>query len=330
MQAIRFPALNQIEFTEVDTPEAAPGEVIVRLKAAALNRRDLWIKQGQYAGVKFPLVPGSDGAGEIEALGSGVEGVALGDQVIINPSFDWGPDERAQSKSFSILGLPRNGTLAERIAVPAAQVAPKPAHLTWTEAAALPLAGLTAFRALFSRTGLKSGEKVLISGVGGGVASFALQFAVAAGADVWVTSSSPEKIADAVKLGARAGFDYRTEGWTRPVAAEVGGFDVVVDSAGGEGFGALVDLCNPGARVVFFGATRGDPPTLPMRKVFWKQLSLMGTTMGSPTDWQAMIGFVSLHQIKPIVSATFPLAESAQAFELMAAGGQSGKLAITI
>ncbi len=330
MQAIRFPELDQIEVAEVSEPSAGAGEVVVRLKAAALNRRDLWIKQGQYAGLKFPLIPGSDGAGEIAAMGAGVEGVSPGDEVIINPSFDWGTDERAQAKSFSILGLPRDGTLAERIAVPAAQLAPKPAHLSWNEAAALPLAGLTAYRALFARAGLKAGEKVLISGVGGGVASFALQFAVAAGAQVWVTSSSADKIAEAVELGAEAGFDYRADGWAKAVAAELGGFDVVVDSAGGDGFGRLIDLCNPGARVVFFGATRGDPPVLPMRKVFWKQISLLGTTMGSPLDWHAMMAFVSQHGIRPVVSATFPLADAAAAFELMAAGEQSGKIVITI
>lgn len=330
MQAIRFPELDQIELAEVPDPRAEQGEVVIGLKAAALNRRDLWIKQGQYAGLKFPLIPGSDGAGKIEAIGAGVTGVSLGDEVIINPGMDWGSDQRAQTKSFSILGLPRDGTLAERMAVPATQLAKKPDHLSWVEAAALPLAGLTAYRALFSRAHLKPEDKVLISGVGGGVASFALQFAVAAGAQVWVTSSNAAKIDEAVKLGAQAGFDYRAPGWSKTAVAAVGGFDVVVDSAGGDGFGQLIDLCNPGARVVFFGATRGDPPVLPMRKVFWKQISLLGTTMGSPLDWQAMMAFVSRHRIKPQVTATFPLVDTAAAFELMAAGEQSGKIVITI
>lgn len=329
MRAVQFPRLNEMEIKDVPDPTAGSGEVVVKLHAAALNHRDLWIKQGKYAGLKFPLIPGSDGAGVIQARGADVDGFTLGDEVIINPSFDWGATESAQGDGFSILGLPRDGTLAESIAVPAAQLAPKPQHLSWSEAAALPLAGLTAYRALFARAQLKANERVLISGVGGGVASFALQYAVAHGARVWVTSSSDEKIARARELGAEGGFNYRQSDWTKSAAAAPGGFDVVVDSAGGDGFGDLIDLCNPGARVVFFGATRGDPSGLPMRKVFWKQLSLFGTTMGSPIDWAAMMGFVSQHEIKPLVAARYPLAEAEAAFALMERGGQFGKIVIT-
>ena len=303
---------------------------MIQLHAAALNHRDLWIKQGQYAGLKFPIIPGSDGAGVIVELGAGVEGFAVDDEVIINPGFDWGDDERAQGKAFSILGLPRDGTLAERIVVPAGQLSAKPGHLSWSEAAALPLAGLTAYRAVFSRAQLKSGEHVLISGVGGGVALFAMQFAVAAGAKVWVTSSSQEKINQAISMGAQGGVNYRDDEWIGAAKSSAGGFDVVVDSAGGDGFGKLIDLCNPGARVVFFGATRGDPPVLPMRKIFWKQLALLGTTMGSPSDWSAMMLFVGEHQIKPAITATYPLADAAAAFDLMQQGGQFGKIVLTI
>jgi len=330
MQAVQIPALNEITVVEVADPQIEAGEVVIRLKAAALNHRDLWIKKGEYAGLKFPIIPGSDGAGVIEAIGAGVEGFAVNDEVIVNPSFAWGDDERSQGREFSILGLPRDGTLAERIAVPAVQLARKPAHLSWSEAAALPLAGLTAYRALFTRAGLKAGEKLLVSGIGGGVALFALQYAVAAGAKVWVTSSSEDKITRAVQMGAQGGFKYSEENWGKSAKQTSGGFDVVIDSAGGSGFGDLIDLCNPGARVVFFGATRGDPPALPMRKIFWKQLNLMGTTMGSAADWQSMIEFVGKHQIKPAITATYPLAEAAAAFELMDQGGQFGKIVLTI
>ena len=303
--------------------------MLVTLHAAALNHRDVWILNGQYAGLKWPCIPGSDGAGVVESVGAGVEHGLVGREVIINPSFNWGADERAQGAQFQILGLPRDGTLAERIAVPAAQLTPKPAHLSWPEAAALPLAGLTAYRALFSRAKLQPGERVLISGVGGGVALFAMQFAVTAGAEVWVTSSSPEKIARAVKLGARGGFNYRDENWAAEAMKAPGPFDVVLDSAGGEGFGKLIDVTASGGRVVFYGATRGDAP-LPVRKVFWRQISLLGTTMGSPADWDAMTAFVARHALRPVVSAEFPLARAAEAFALMERGEQFGKIVVTL
>ena len=145
-----------------------------------------------------------------------------------------------------------------------------------------------------------------------------------------MTSSSAEKIDRAISLGAQGGFNYREEGWGKAARGSVDGFDVIVDSAGGEGFKGLIDLCRPGARVVFFGATRGDPEVLPMRKVFWKQISLLGTTMGSPADWGAMIAFVEQHQIRPIVSGTFALSEAAAAFDLMEQGGQFGKIVVTM
>ncbi len=248
------------------------------------------------------------------------------------PEFRLGRKRGGQGSAFTIFGLPRAGTLAEQIAVPAVQLAAKPGHLTWVEAVALPLAGLTAYRALFARAQLRAREKVLVSGIGGGVALFALQYAVAHGADVWVTSSSADKIARAVELGAKGGFDYTAEGWTGGVAAQVpgGGFDVIVDSAGGPGFEHLIDLAAPGARIVFFGTTRGNPAVLPMRKVFWRNISLLGTTMGSPADWRAMTDFVALHKIVPVVSDVFPLARADEAFALMERGGQFGKIAVTM
>ena len=298
------------------------------LRAAALNHRDVWIKTGQYAGLKWPCIPGSDGAGVVAEVGVGVDRSWIGREVVINPSFNWGTEERAQGAQFQILGLPRDGTLAERIAVPVAQLAPRPTHLSWEEAAALPLAGLTAFRALFPRARLQPGERVLVSGVGGGVATFALQFAVAAGAQVWVTSGSPAKIARAVAMGAKGGFDYNATDWPAQAAAQVGGgFDVIVDSAGGEGFGRLIDAAVSGGRIVFFGATRGDAQ-LPVRKVFWRQISLLGTTMGSPADWAAMTAFVAEKRIRPVVSEVFPLARAADAFALMERGGQFGKIVV--
>lgn len=329
MRAVHLTAVNQLTVTEVPDPQLAPGEVVIALRAAALNHRDVWIKSGLYAGLKWPCLPGSDGAGEIVARGDGVEAAWQGQDVIINPCFGWGDREDAQAPDFSILGLPRPGTLAEKIAVPVSQVARRPAHLSWHEAAALPLGGLTAYRAVFARARLRAGERVLVSGIGGGVATLALQFAVAAGARVWVTSSAPEKIARAVALGAEGGFDYRDEQWPAKAAKAGGPFDVVIDSAGGDGFGRLVDVAAPGGRIVIYGATRGDA-VLPVRKVFWRHLSVLGSTMGSPADWGAMVAFVAEKRIRPVVGDVFTLDRAGDAFARMERGEQFGKIVVTL
>lgn len=330
MKAAILKGINELDIDDVANPVAGPGEVVVQLRAAALNHRDVWIKTGQYAGLKFPITPGSDGAGTVTEVGDGVDPLWLGRDVIINPAFDWGHHERAQEPRFSILGLPKDGTLAEAIHVPVTQLASKPAHLTWEEAAALPLAGVTAYRALFSRAELQAHEKVLINGIGAGTALFALQFATAAGAVPFVTSSSPEKLQKAQALGAKHGALYTRSGWAKEFSGHYGQFDVVVDSAGGPGFGDLVELCAPGGRIVFFGATRGNPPELPARRIFWKQLSLFGTTMGSPADFAAMTEFVTQKAIHPVISEVFPLERVNDAFALMERGDQFGKIVISI
>jgi zinc-binding alcohol dehydrogenase/oxidoreductase len=330
MKAAILSGINELHLDHVANPVAAPGEAVVRLRAAALNHRDVWIKTGQYAGLKFPIIPGSDGAGVVTEIGAGVDAAWLGREVIINPSLDWGHHERAQEPRFTILGLPKDGTLAEALHVPVTQLAPKPPHLTWEEAAALPLAGLTAYRALFSRAQLQAHEKILISGIGAGTALFALQYALAAGAIPFVTSSSPEKLGKAERLGARHGALYTHGGWAKEFGEHYGPFDVVTDSAGGPGFGDLVELCAPGGRIVFFGATRGNPPELPTRRLFWKQISLLGTTMGSPADFAAMTEFVTRKGIHPVISEVFPLDRVADSFALMERGGQFGKIVISI
>jgi zinc-binding alcohol dehydrogenase/oxidoreductase len=330
MRAVRIEAIGRIAVAEVPDPIPAAGEAVVELRAAALNHRDVWIKLGQYAGLKFPCIPGSDGAGVVKSVGPGVEEFWVGREVVINPGFDWGASEDAQGPGFSILGLPRDGTFADRIAVPSAQLCAKPEHLSWKEAAALPLAGLTAWRALISRARLAPGERVLITGIGGGVALFALQFAAASGNEVWVTSSSDDKIARAVALGARGGFRYDRDGWAAGAANSPGPFDVIVDSAGGPGFGHLIDVAAPGGRIVFCGATRGNAPEVALRKLFWRQISLLGTTMGSPADWSTMTAFVGRHRLRPVVSDVFTLERGAEAFDLMERGGQFGKIVIRV
>ncbi len=331
--AVKALVLNEIkqplELQERPELEPGAGEVVVRLKAAALNRRDFWITRGMYPGIVTPIVLGSDGAGVVARVGEGVDAAWLGREVVVNPGFDWGACEKAQADRFTILGLPRDGTFAEEVVAPLGQLRPKPASLGWEEAASLPLAGLTAWRALFPQGGLKEGETALVTGIGGGVAVFALQFAVAAGAKVWVTSSSPEKIGRAVELGAVGGFDYTGENWTKTCRQQAGAPDLIIDSAGGPGYAALIDLAAPGGRIVNYGATAGPPEKLDLFKVFWKQLRLQGSTMGSPADFDAMLEFTERHDIKPIVDAVLPLAEGNAAIERMKTSPQFGKLVLT-
>ncbi|PAW92525.1 alcohol dehydrogenase [Mucilaginibacter sp. MD40] len=320
-------AENPIVVKEVAKPVPGAGEVLVQIKAAALNRRDWWITQGKYAGIKYPTILGADGAGIVAEAGEGAERW-MGKEVIINPSHNWGDHPEYQGKDFKILGLPDDGTLAEYVLVKAEYLYPKPTHLNWEQAAAIPLAGLTAYRALFSKARLKKGDKVLIVGVGAGTGTFLLQWAVAAGAQVFVTSGSGEKIERARQLGAAAGVNYKAQDWAQELKHLAGGFDIVVDSALGSDFAKIPDLCNPGGRIVFFGGTAGNIPELNARPLFWKQLQLLGTTMGTQEEFKAMLQFVNEHKIIPVIDDVLPLAEAKTAFEKMGASKQFGKIVL--
>jgi len=312
-------------------PEPGKGDAIVKIHAAALNHRDLWIQKGQYAGLKFPLIPGSDGSGIVAATGNNEHAHWIGKEVIINPSLYWGNELSHQHpKDFKILGLPDNGTFAEYVKIPVTNLAAKPTHLSFEEAAALPLAGLTAYRGLFTRGLLHSYEKLLITGIGGGVALFALQFAVAANVNVYVSSGDPEKIARAVKLGASGGVNYKDEHWVEELQEKAGAFDLIFDGAGGDGIGHLLNLAAPGGRIVFYGATKGNPSTVEVRRIFWKQLNIMGSTMGSPSDFQSMIDFVNKYQLYPVIDQVFPFTEGENAMKRMDLGKQFGKLVLKI
>ena len=331
MQALVFQGVGEPQVLEERPPlEATPGEAVVTLRAAALNRRDYFVTQGLYPGIDPPHVLGSDGAGVVARVGDGVDAAWIGREVILNPGLGWGDDGAAQDKAFHILGLPRDGTFAAEVGVPVEQLHSKPEPLSWPEAAALPLAGVTAFRALFTQGGLQPGETVLVTGAGGGVATMALQFAVAAGAVVWVTSSSQEKIARAVQLGARGGENYRQEDWGQRLVQAAGAPALIVDGAGGPGYAVLVQIAAPGGRIVNYGATAGAADRLDLFKVFWKQLRLQGSTMGSPSDFAAMLDFVQRHALRPAIDAVIPLAEGAAAIERMAAAPQFGKVVLEI
>lgn len=317
-----------IVYKEVEKPSIAEDEVLVQIEAAALNRRDYWITIGKYAGIKYPSILGSDGAGVVAEIGSDIDKSWLGKEVIINPCHNWGSHDDYQNRDFSILGLPENGTLAEYVKVKAEYLYEKPCHLNWEEAAALPLAGLTTFRALFTKGKAKKGDKVLITGVGGGTGAFALQWAIAVGCQTFVTSGSGDKLERARQMGATAGVCYKAQDWAEQVRLLAGGFDVIVDSALGDGFEKLVDMANPGGRIIFFGGTAGNIPPLNGRKIFWKQLQILGTTMGSPADFRAMIDFVNKHEIVPVVDEVFPLAQAEKAFKKMEDSSQFGKIVL--
>jgi len=307
------------EYIQTTPPEAKKGEVIVKLGAGALNHRDVWITKGLYPGIRVNTVLGSDGAGTI------------GDRrVIINPNINWGDNEAVQHFAYHILGMPTNGTFGEYVRVGEDRVHDMPEHLSMEQAAALPLGGLTAYRAIFTKCQVKAGDRVLISGVGGGVALFACQFAIAAGAEVYVTSSSQEKINKAIALGAKGGFLYTDENWSRQFVDEVGGVDAIVDSAAGDGFNDFIRITNPAARICFYGGTRGKINKLNPQIIFWKQLTVMGSTMGSDTEFQAMLDFVNTHEIIPVIDRIFDLGEGAKAFEYMDAGKQFGKIILKI
>lgn len=320
MKALVLNALHQgLDYQEMPAPHAGKQDGLVHLRAAALNHRDLFITQGLYAGIKFPTILGSDGAGEYR-----------GKAVVIDPSLDWGSDPKAQGRGFRVLGLPDDGTFAAQIAIPRSNIHPKPQHLDWEQAAALPLAGVTAWRVLFTRCQIKAGERVLITGIGGGVALMVLQLAIAAGAEVFVNSGSDEKIAKAVSLGAKGGANYRLPDWDKTLKKDAGGFDVVIDSAGGDGFGALLGLCNPGARIGIYGGTQGKVNGLSPQPLFWKQVSILGSTMGTRLDFRRMLAFVSKHEIVPVIDSVFALSDGNEALKKMEKGDQFGKIVLRI
>ena len=330
MQAVQLTETGSpdvLRLSEVADPTADPGIVVVRIKAAALNRRDVYLRKG-IAPSPLPVIPGSDGAGIVAAIGDGVTNVAVGDEVIILPSLGWGAGEAAPAPGFRILGGPDNGTYAELIGIPAENVFPKPTRLSWEQAAALPLAGLTAYRALHSRAALMAGETVLILGIGGGVATFALHLAKAAGARVVVTSSSDEKLAAAADLGADIGVNYTTDGWVDQVkTATDGGVDVVIDSVGST-WPDSINSCRPGGRVVVFGGTGGAKAELMVRPVTSGQISLLGSTMGSPRDFAGLLDAVNSHGWVPVIDSVRPLAEAADAHAREEAGTHFGKLVL--
>lgn len=315
---------------EVANPVLNENQALIRIKYAALNHRDEWIRQGQYAKIQLPAILGSDASGVVEQVADKKNERWLGKEVIINPNQNWGDNPRVQSKNYQILGMPSQGTLAQYLVCDVDRLAERPTHLTMKQSAALPLAGLTAFNACFNKGKIENGMNVLISGVGGGVAQFAFLYAVAVGANSYVSSSKEDVIEQCKILGAKGGANYMKENALKELAKEIGGFDVIIDAACGDGMNDLIAALQPTGRYVFYGATRGLPKALNMRQIFWNQLEILGSTMGSDEDFQLMTAFVNQHKIIPIIDKAFPFAAADLAFERMRTGQQFGKIIVQV
>ena len=302
---------NSLEFSKIE------GSVICKVLYSGINRRDLWIQQGLYPGIQLPTVLGSDAV------------VLFEDQhFIINPNISWGENPRVPSKSYNILGLEHYGTFASHLQVPKDRLHPMPKHLSLEQAGSLGLAGLTAYRALISNCKVAKGDRVFINGIGGAVALFAMQFALAIGAEVHVSSSNPDKIEKAIAMGATGGANYKEDQWGKNYKKANGGFDIIIDSAGGKGFNQLINLCNLGGRIGIYGGTRGKIESISPQHLFFKQIHIFGSTMGNDQEFHDMIQFIDHYKIQPIVDKTFPLDQINEAFDYALDKNRFGKVAI--
>jgi len=321
--AVRVHEGGILRYEQVPDPPAAPGHVLVELRAASVNRRDLLVRNppGPAYAFPLPLIPGSDGAGVRRDTG---------EEVVIYPALGWGEREDAAGPQYALVGGPADGTYAELIAVPEENLFPKPRRLSFAEAAALPVAGLTAYRALFPVGRLQAGETVLVLGAGSGVSTFAVMLAAEAGARVLVTSSSREKIERAREIGAVGGALYSEGDWAAEIRDLTGGsgVDLALDSVGTTWPDSLRCL-RRGGRAVVFGGTGGPAVELDVRFLYLNWLSLLGTTLGSPRDFAAFLAAVERASWRPVVERVLPLAEAEAAHEHLKSS-HFGKLVLDI
>lgn len=330
MKALVLTGPGRLELKEMPKPEIGPGQVLVKIKSATLNRRDQWIREGKYPHITFGVILGSDGCGVVEEVYDEINRPWVGKEVVINPNNNWGENPEVQSGRYSILGMPVHGTFAEYIAVGVDRIQMKPTHLDHRQAATLPLGGLTSYRALFRKGELQAGQNVLISGFGGGVAQLAFLFALAAGANVYVNTSSEEKLEKAIKLGAKGGYNYKKENTFRDLWKTKGGFDLILDSAGGDNINAFIKILKPSGKLVFYGASTGLPSGLDLYRMFWRQLSLRGTTMGNDEEFIHMLQFVGKHKIIPMVDSIRPFDKIISAFDDIGGTKRVGKIVVEI
>jgi NADPH:quinone reductase-like Zn-dependent oxidoreductase len=306
-------------------PSPGPGEVLIRLRASALNHLDVWIRKG-LPSVPKPRILGADGAGVVEALGEGVTGFDPGQRVVINPGVE------QSDGSIHVVGEHGDGTNAELIAVPATNVYPIPDGLSFEEAAAFPLVFETAYRMLVTRAGLREGEWVLLWGIGSGVSTAGLAIARALGARTITTSSSDAKLARATELGADAVVNHATGDVKAAVREITGGHgaDVVIDHVGEATWRTSLDVAAREGRIAVCGATSGPNPPAALHRVWWKQLTILGSTMGTKTDFEGAYDLVASGRALPVVDEVVPLGEIQAAHARLEAGEQLGKIVLSI
>lgn len=342
MKAIAITAhggLENVRYLDLEPPQPGPHEVLIETRAAALNHLDIFVRNGLPGSkLAMPHVLGADGAGTVAEVGADVRRVKIGDRVLVDPGLHCGVCEFCQAGEhslcvrFGILGETCSGTFAEYFKAPQDNVHPVPEGFSWEEAAAFPLVYLTAWRMLISKAAIKPGEDLLILGIGGGVATAALQIAKAVGLRVLVTSSSDEKLQRAKNLGADVAINYTSQDFAREVreVTRRRGVDVVLDSVGGESWVKSLGSLVKGGRLVTCGATAGPRPQTDLQRIFWNQLSVFGSTMGNMREVAEMLNFVQKRGIKPVIDQVFPLAEGAQALARMEAGKQFGKVVLKV
>jgi NADPH:quinone reductase-like Zn-dependent oxidoreductase len=313
-----------LRYEDAPDPQPGPGEVLIRLRAAALNHLDLWIRQG-LPSVPKPRILGADGAGEIAALGEGVGGFEEGQRVVINPGLEHG-------NQITVVGEHTDGTHAELIALPAKQVYPLDDSLSFEQAAAFPLVFETVYRMLVTKAQLREGEWVLAWGIGSGIGTATLAIAKALGARVLATSSSDAKLARARDLGADATVNHAEGDVGEAVKEATGGIgvDVVVEHVGEATWKTTLQAARPGARITVCGATTGPNPPAMLHRVWWKQLTIHGSTMGSREDFEGVYELVRSGRALPVVDSVIPLAEAARAHERLESGEQFGKVVLAI
>ncbi len=331
--------LNVVRVEEIEAPKPGPGEVVLRVLCAGLNHLDIWVRRGRSGEpLQGPHVLGCDAVGVVMALGEGVTNLKIGAQVVVNPALSCGHcefcrrGEQSECVSFGIIGLTRSGTFAEQVAVPAANCYPRPAHMTDEEAGVFALVYVTAWRMLMTRAQVKPGETVLIHGIGGGAATAALQFAKLAGAEVLVTSSSNDKLSCAIELGADHTFNYAKEDVSRWVRSETSGrgVDVVVDAVGAATWPLDLACVRKGGRILLCGVTTGAKGETDLRTLYWHQLTVLGSTMGSDEDFRQMLRAVTVNELRPVIDEVFPLERVRAAMQKMEAGQQFGKITLKI
>ncbi|KAF7305656.1 NAD(P)-binding protein [Mycena chlorophos] len=331
------PPYHDAIVAEQPVPPLKDGEVLVKISAAGFNRREYWIRKGLYPRIAFESTFGADGAGTVVSSSDKNDSL-LGQRVFLTPMRGWESSTIGPESTFGTLGSsthPPIGTFSEYVVVERKEVVPTPAHLTDEQAAAWPLAGLTAWRAMHLG-GVKPGSTVLITGIGGGVALIALQFCAAMGANVYVTSSSPTKLSSAQELGARGGVLYTDGKWVQGLRERLGkdgietGVNVVIDGAGNEILQTVSPVLAIGGRIVCYGMTANPTITLTMREVMRNQ-QVIGTSMGSRADMLAATKFIAEKKIVPVVAAVLPGLESAEkGFEMLDKGSQFGNIVIRV